>query len=138
VEKLSIGGEDYLFYKSIPIDYAFIRGTVADTAGNLAMDEEPAVCGPLLLAQAARGNGGKVIAQVKRVVPFGTLDPRMVSVPGIYVDAVVEHPEQWQTTRIEFDPTLVGLARRGTGSLAKVPEPARRVLQRALVEARDG
>ena len=138
VEKVSLGGQDYLFYKTVPIDCALIRGTVADTAGNLVMEEEPAICGPLLLAQAARGNGGKVIAQVKRVVPFGTLDPRMVRVPGIYVDAIVEHLEQWQTTRIQFDPTLVGLARRGTANLAAIVEPDRRLLRRALAEARDG
>lgn len=138
VERLSVDGKDYLFYRTVPIDVAFIRGTVADTAGNITMDEEPALCGGLLLAQAARANGGKVIAQVRKVVPFGSLDPRMVRVPGIFVDAVVEHPGQWQTTHVRYDPTLVGQARRGTDNLAEVSGASRLVLLRALREVRDG
>ena len=137
-EPITLDGQEYLYYRAIPIDYAFIRGTVADTAGNLSMDEEPALCGPLVLAQAARANGGKVIAQAKRVVPFGELDPRMVRVPGIFVDAVVEHADQWQTTRVQFDPTAVGLARRGLDRLAEVPPLQERVLRRALAVARPG
>src|SRR5690606_12949546 len=129
---------EYLFYRTIPVDFAFIRATVADTAGNLSMDEEPAVCGPLVLAQAARANGGKVIAQVKKVVPFGAIDPRMVRVPGIFVDAVVEHPGQWQTTRSRFDPTAVSLARRGLDNLADIAPLQRRVLRRALALAKAG
>ena len=139
VEPITIGGEEYLFYKAIPIDVAFIRGTVADTAGNLTMDEEPALCGPLLLAQAARSSGGKVIAQVKGVVEHGTLDPRQVRVPGILVDAVVVHPEQWQTTTLRFDPTLVGLDRLSHDAVQPRPlDAAKVVLRRALREAKSG
>ncbi len=138
VEPITLGSKEYLFYRALPVDCAFIRGTVADTAGNISMDEEPAICGPLILAQAARANGGKVIAQVKKVVPFGELDPRMVRVPGIFVDAVVEHPEQWQTTRVKFDPTAVGLARRGLGPLPEIPPLQRAVLRRALRLANPG
>lgn len=137
-QPIMIDGKEYLFYRAIPIDFAFIRATVADTAGNLSMDEEPAVCGPLVLAQAARANGGKVIAQVKKVVPFGAIDPRMVRVPGVFVDAVVEHPEQWQTTKVRFDPTAVGLARRGLDGLAEIASLQRRVLRRALALAQAG
>ncbi len=138
VEPIVIDGRDYLFYRAIPVDCAFIRGTVADTAGNLTMDEEPAVCGPLVLAQAARASGGRVIAQVKQVVPFGELDPRRVRVPGIFVDSVVEHPEQWQTTRVRYDPTAVGMARRGLADLPELKPLQEQVLRRALALARDG
>jgi propionate CoA-transferase len=139
VERVTIGGEELLYYKAIPIDVAFIRGTLADTHGNIAMDEEPAICGPLVLAQAARSSRGKVVAQVKRVVPFGTLDPHRVRVPGILVDAVVEHPEQWQTTRGRFDPTLVGRERLAHDELPRRPvDAAKIVLRRALYEAAPG
>ncbi len=139
VERVTIGGEELLFYKAIPIDVAFIRGTVADTHGNLTMDEEPAICGPLVLAQAARSSGGIVIAQVKSVVPFGTLDPHRVRVPGIVVDAVVEHAQQWQTTRGVFDPTLVGRERFAHDDVPRRPvDAAKIVLRRALHEAKAG
>ncbi len=138
-QRIKIGDEDYLYYPAIPVDVAFIRATTADTAGNLTMEEEPAECGSLLLAQAARSNGGKVIAQVKRIVPEGTLDPRNVRVPGILVDAVVHHPGQRQTTYVDFDPTLVGEAKF---DLARVPirpdGDAKIVLRRALMEAKPG
>jgi propionate CoA-transferase len=139
VERIEIGGEPYLFYKALPVDAAFIRGTVADTTGNITMDEEPAVCGALVLAQAARSSGGKVIAQVKQVVPAGSLDPRRVCVPGILVDAVVEHPEQWQTTKVRMDPTAVGLAPYDLNSVRPLQEDGGKVvLRRALLEARPG
>ena len=34
VERVTIGGEECLFYKSHPIDVALLRGTTADTSGN--------------------------------------------------------------------------------------------------------
>lgn len=139
IERVMICGEDLLYYKTIPIDVAFIRGTVADTHGNLTMDEEPAICGPLVLAQAARSSRGRVIAQVKRVVPFGALDPHRVRVPGNLVDAVVVHPDQWQTTRREFDPTLVGRERFNPDTVPRRPvDGATIVLRRALREASPG
>jgi propionate CoA-transferase len=138
VEHISIRGAEYLFYPAIPVDVAIIRATIADTHGNLVMDEEPSYSGPLVLAQAARASGGVTIAQVKRVVPAGTLDPRRIKVPGIFVDAVVEHPEQWQSTRSRFDPTTVGLERMDLSTLPPVPAEKRIALRRALLEARAG
>lgn len=139
VQTLPIGDETFLFYRAIPLDVVFIRATTADSAGNLTMEEEPAECGSLVLAQAARASGGKVIAQVKRVVPKGALDPRDVRVPGILVDAVVLHPGQRQTTHVDFDPTLVGEARLDPASVPRRPDDDRKiVLRRALREAKAG
>lgn len=138
-QRIEIDGEDYLFYSAVPVDVAFIRATTADTAGNLSMEEEPAECGSLVLAQAARAGGGKVIAQVKRIVPEGSLDPRNVRVPGILVDAVVHHPAQRQTTHADFDPTLVGEARFDLSRVPKRPEDDTKiVLRRALMETKPG
>lgn len=138
VDLVTIDGMQYLYYKAIPIDVAIIRATTADTAGNLVADEEPSVCGSLVLAQAARASGGITIAQVKRVVPAGTLDPRSVRVPGIFVDAVVEHPGQWQSTKSQFDPTVIGQARLDLARLPEVGRDERIVLRRALMEAHAG
>ena len=139
VSLIEINGQEYLFYQAIPIDTAFIRGTVADTLGNLSLEEEPAICGPLVTAQAAKASGGKVIAQVKRVVPAGELDPRQVRVPGYLVDALVVHPGQMQTMHSVYDPTLVGQESFDPSSL-RLPEKqsSRAVLHRAMEEVRDG
>lgn len=139
VSRIDIGGETYLFYRAVPIDAAFIRGTTADEDGNLTMEEEPAICGALIMAQAARSSGGKVIAQVRRVVPRGALDPHMVRVPGILVDAVVVHPQQWQTTKHRYQASAVGRERLDPDAVPTLaPGDSKAVLRRAMMEARDG
>lgn len=139
VSHITIDGEDYLFYRAIKVDTAFIRATTADTDGNLAFEEEPALTGPLVIAQAARANGGKVVAQVKRIVPAGSLDPHRVRVPGALVDAVVLSPQQQQITGVAYDPTLVGAAPYDLSAVPRAPMSAAKVvMRRALLEARPG
>jgi acyl CoA:acetate/3-ketoacid CoA transferase len=139
VQRVTIDGETLLYYRAIPVDTAFIRATTADTDGNLSFEEEPAIIGPLLLAQAARANRGKVIVQVKRVVPAGSLSPHTVRVPGVMVDAIVVNPEQMQITHAFYDPTLVGAERLPLGEVQSRPmDSSKVVLRRALLEARPG
>lgn len=106
VEVLSISGEEYLFYKSIPIDVAIIRGTSVDREGNLTMEEEVGFFSMLSMAQAAKVNGGIVIAQVKNI-KSGYCDPGQVKVPGVFIDYVVVDSEQEMTFISKFDPSLV-------------------------------
>lgn len=106
VEVLNIAGEEFLFYKSIPIDVAIIRGTSVDCEGNLTMEEEVGFFAMLSIAQAAKVNGGVVIAQVKNI-KNGHCDPGVVKVPGIFIDYVVHAPEQEMTFISGFDPSLV-------------------------------
>ena len=89
-----IEGKEYLFYPTFPIDVAIVRGTTADTYGNIAMEKEPFVSSVLPLAMAARAGGGKVIAQVERIVPRGSLPAGQVWIPGCLVDAVVADANQ--------------------------------------------
>lgn len=139
VSRVEIDGETFLFYRAIPVDTCFIRATTADAEGNLTFEEEPSIIGPLVLAQAVRANGGKVIAQVKQIVPAGTLNPQAVRVPGALVDAVVLNPQQMQTTRCFFDPTLVGASRFPMEAVPPRPMgPDKVVMRRALLESRPG
>ncbi|MFB6070613.1 MAG: acyl CoA:acetate/3-ketoacid CoA transferase [Halanaeroarchaeum sp.] len=92
VRVTEIGGEEYLFYRSIPIDVAIVRGTTADTNGNVSMEREALTANVLATAQAAHNSGGTVIVQVERVTESGRLSPRDVHVPGVLVDSVVEAP----------------------------------------------
>ena len=66
VEVVNIQGEEFLFYHAIPVDIAFIRGSSIDSEGNLTMEDEVATFSMLSIAQAAKTNGGIVIAQVKK------------------------------------------------------------------------
>jgi acyl CoA:acetate/3-ketoacid CoA transferase len=101
-------GDEWLFYPAIQPDVAIIRATTADTHGNLTYEHEGSPLGALDQAYATHNRGGKVIAQVKRVVEAGTLDPKVVRVPGILVDAIVIDENQMQTTMTPYDPALSG------------------------------
>ena len=89
LEIFNIGGQEYLFYPSLPLNVAFIRATSADKHGNLTMDKEALSLDSLAMATAVKNNGGVVIAQVERIVENGSLNPKLVKVPGIMVDCVV-------------------------------------------------
>jgi propionate CoA-transferase len=108
VEMVTLGGEEYLWYKTFPINVAIIRGTTADEDGNISMEHEPAFLDTLALAQAAHNSGGKVIAQVKYLATSGSLHPKNVKVPGLYIDAIVLDPNQQQTGEGEYNPAFSG------------------------------
>ena len=63
----TIGGEEWLRFKPLPFDIAFLRGTTADEDGNVTMEQEAMFGEMLSMAQATRRNGGIVVVQVKRM-----------------------------------------------------------------------
>jgi propionate CoA-transferase len=134
VEVVQLQGEEYLFYRAHPIDVAIIRGTTADEFGNVTMEDEAVKLEAISVAQAAKRYGGKVIIQVKNYVKRGTLPPRDVIIPGIYVDGVVvsEFPEQEhrQTASAFYDPVYTGSLKVPVGSLASLPLNIRKIIGR--------
>ncbi len=106
VELISFDDNEYLAYKTFPINVAFIRGTTADTDGNITMEKEALTLESLAIATAAKNSGGFVIAQVERIAERGSLNARQVEIPGILVDCVVvSRPENhWQTYREQYNP----------------------------------
>lgn len=108
VRKETFDGQDWLYFPAIAPNVAIIRATTADEKGNLTYEHEGALLGGLDQALAARNNGGIVIAQVKRVVKTGSLNPHDVHVPCNLVDFIVVDPEQWQTTQTVYDPAISG------------------------------
>lgn len=122
VEVIKIGNEEKLFYKAFPIDIAFLRGTYADEYGNVTLEKEVATIEVTSIAQAVINNGGKVIVQVEKVVKGGTLDPRLVQIPGIYVHGVVEvvdMKDHEQSVGHEYNPALCGAVRAPEGNVEK-------------------
>jgi propionate CoA-transferase len=108
VERVRFDGQDYLAYKTFPINVAMLRGTTADTDGNITMEKEALTLEALAIATAARNSGGFVIVQVERVADRGTLKARDVKIPGIMVDCVVvaEPKHHWQTFGTAYDPSF--------------------------------
>ncbi|MFZ5351384.1 MAG: acyl CoA:acetate/3-ketoacid CoA transferase [Bacillota bacterium] len=107
VEIISLRGEEWMFYHAFPINIAFIRGTYADEDGNCCFDKECLSLEMLSMAQAAKNSGGKVILQVEKMVAKGSLNPRSIRIPGIYVDAIVEAEphEHMQTFAEQYNPS---------------------------------
>jgi len=108
VELAEIGGKEYLWYKSFPVNVALIRGSFGDAAGNISLDQEAANLDVHAAALAAHNSGGIVIAQVRTAVDVNSLPARSVRVPGAIVDAVVVDPSQVMSYDLPYDPTISG------------------------------
>lgn len=107
-------GEEMLFFKGMNLKIGWMRGTKADKNGNISTDREPYNLEMLTIAQAVRANGGKVFVQVEEVVETGTIHPKMVKVPGIYVDYIVVEtkPEsRLSTVGGKYNPAFTGEAK---------------------------
>ena len=110
VELVEADGQEWLFYKVGKVNVAFIRGTTADTFGNITMEREALTLNNLAMAMAAKNSNGIVIAQVERIAERGTLPPRQVKIPGILVDCIVvaEPHHHRQTLRTQYDGAYAG------------------------------
>jgi propionate CoA-transferase len=141
VEVMQYGGEEYLFYKAIPLDFVIIRGTTADEMGNISFEEEAMKLEVLPAVLAVKRYGGKVLAQVKRVAKTGTLHPKQVVVPGLFVDAIVvcDTPEldHRQSSSFFYDPSLCGDLVLPDAASDPLPLSIRKVIgRRAMLELR--
>lgn len=138
VEIIDYHGEEYMFYKAQPIDVCIIRGTECDEMGNLTTEEEAMKLEVLPGVMAAKRYGGKVIAQVKRVVQTGTLNPKNVTVPGVFIDGIVvcDNPDvdHRQTSSWIFDPSYSGQARVPQNAIEPLPMTVRKFIGRRAME----
>ncbi len=132
VELIELDGEEWLFFKAMPIDVAFIRGTTADPSGNITMEKESLTLDALAMAMAAKNSNGFVIAQVERIAERGSLNPRKVKVPGVLVDCVViAAPEHhMQTYATQYSPAFAAEIRVPLESLAPLPLDERKIIAR--------
>lgn len=139
IEVVEFDGREWLYLRSMLLDVAIIRGTTADTHGNISMEHEGAYLGALEQAIAVRNCSGIVIAQVKRVVTGGSIPAQQVRIPGIFVDWVVVDPAQLQTTQTLYDPAISGESREPATTFEPVPWGAEKLIaRRAAMELRVG
>ena len=133
VTVVHLDDKEYLFYKAFPIDVALLRGSYADEHGNVTMEKEAGSLEVLSIAQAVKNSGGKVIVQVEKVVKAGTLDPRLVKIPGIYVDTIVETSDlknHMQTFAEQYNEAYTGIAKVPVNSVKPMELDERKVIAR--------
>ena len=137
VRLVEFDGKESLFFKSLPINVVFLRGTTADPNGNITMERESLLLENLALAMAAKNSGGYVICQVERVAAEGSLDSRQVRIPGILVDCVVlaEAEHHMQTYGTQYNPAFSGEVNVPLSALKPLPLDERKVIaRRAAIE----
>ena len=132
VEVIELDGEEYLFYKSFPINVALLRGTTADEEGNVTMEKEALTLENLSIAQAVKNSGGIVIVQVERVTTERILSPQAVKLPGVLVDCVVvARPENHaQTFGETYNPAYTGEVKVSARSIPPIPLNERKAIAR--------
>jgi propionate CoA-transferase len=132
VELIRFDDQDYLAYKTLPINVAILRGTTADTDGNITMEKEALILEALAIATAAKNSGGFVIVQVERIADRGSLNPRQVKIPGILTDCiVVSRPENhWQTFGEAYSPAFSSEIRVPMQSVEPMKMSDRKIIAR--------
>ena len=141
VELLTIGGREVLHYKPFKVDVAIVRGTYADTRGNISPEGEAIDMDVHSMALAAHNSGGRVLVQVRELLEPGAIPARHVRIPGIMVDAVVVDPQQQQFYGLGYDDTVSGTRRACLQpGEATLPDRLERriVARRAAMELRPG
>lgn len=139
IELVTLKGEEYLLYPTMPVQCALIRGTTADENGNITTEHEAIHIDHLAIAQAVHNSGGVVIVQVKRLTRAGSLNPNLVRIPGILVDYVVlsDPHDHWMTYAEEFNPAYTGEIREPDHVFTPQPLDIEKVIsRRAFMELR--
>ncbi|MCE9591649.1 MAG: acyl CoA:acetate/3-ketoacid CoA transferase [Planctomycetes bacterium] len=142
IERVTLGGKPWLWYKSFPIHVSLIRGSAADPFGNIIIDDEIMIGEILSLTQAAHNHGGIVIAQVTRLLDKPAA-PLTVRVPGVLVDRVVlAQPGEHDMTFAEAMNESYFTPARGAGfdvALTRMVLDERRIIaERACDALHDG
>ena len=84
-ETREIDGRHYVLEYPIKADFALIKAEQADRWGNLVYRKTARNFGPIMAMATTT-----TIAQVRRIVPLGSIDPEVVVTPGIFVQRIVE------------------------------------------------
>ncbi len=141
VEVVTVGGEEMLFFRGLPLQVGLLRGTTADRAGNVSAEGEALTLETLSIAQAVKNSGGVVLAQVARLTTELRVLPAQVQLPGVLVDGVVvARPENhMQTFGEQYNPAYTGEVRLPPGALPPLPLTPRKVIaRRAAADLRRG
>lgn len=83
-QKLTVNGQEYLLELPLKADFALIKGSIVDKAGNIFYKGTTKNFS-LVMAMAAK----TVIVEAEQLVEVGEIDPNHIMTPGIFVDYIV-------------------------------------------------
>lgn len=129
---VEIEGQERLLYKAFPINVVFLRASYADEYGNCTVHREIGPIDVTAMAQACKNSGGRVIVQVEKIVQGGSLDPKLVAIPGIYVDSIVvgSIEDNEQCLGMPYDGSLTGEFRIPVDAIPPIPLDAKKIIAR--------
>ncbi|MFT5421524.1 MAG: propionate CoA-transferase [Candidatus Endobugula sp.] len=132
VELMVINGQEWLFYKTFPINVSFLRGTTSDPHGNTTLEKEALTLDNLAIAMATRNSLGLTIVQTERIADNNSLNPRLVKIPRIMVDCVVvAKPENHrQTYGTIYNPAFASEIQAVTDNINPLALTERKVIAR--------
>ncbi len=132
VQLMTIDGDEWLYYKTFPVNVAFLRGTTSDPRGNTTLEKEALTLDNLAIAMATKNSNGLVIVQTERIAENKTLNPRLVKIPRILVDCVVvADPENHrQTYGTVYNPAFTSELRTPLDNLEPLAMSERKVIAR--------
>ena len=84
-ETVWLNGREYLMEEALHGDVAFVRATIADEMGNCFMRGTTKSFNAIMPAACKYA-----VVEAEKIVPVGELDPELVTVPGIFIDAIVK------------------------------------------------
>ena len=90
-EVIKVDGRDYLLEKPLKAEFALIRGSVTDKAGNTTYNGTTRNFNPLMATAAEH-----VIVGTCEIVETGAIDPNSVVTSGIFIDTIVGGEKPWQ------------------------------------------
>jgi acetate CoA/acetoacetate CoA-transferase alpha subunit len=83
-QKMTIDGKEYLLELPLRADFAFLRGSVTDTDGNIYYNGTTRNFNPLMALAA-----DTVIVETEKLVQRGEIKPEDVMTPGVLVSYIV-------------------------------------------------
>lgn len=84
-EHKDFNGKTYIMETALRADVAFIRASVVDESGNCSLRGSTKNFAALMPAAS-----GYTAVEAEKVVPVGGIDPELVTVPGIFVGAIIK------------------------------------------------
>lgn len=87
-QKIELNGREYLLETALHADVALVHAAIADTYGNCFMRGSSKNFNAIMATAA-----DYCIVEAEKIVEMGELDPELVTISGIFVDAVVKAEE---------------------------------------------